>query len=242
VTKVPLPRVETLPNSTAHPYPLQVGFQTLEFIQATYFHAILADIAAGEAVRQPGGIGRIEAIMLEKGMNRPTLDQGWALLSKYQAVFEDAVFQSATVALNSHWDWLIRRLGAFIAFARDHCAVPTLRPADAKRLKRLEALPLGEQVAVIEAVAGIVISLSADRRKELAEMALVRNIGIHNRWEVDARYRRMTEHTNMAHGDLRMIEISELSSWHRALTALVPDVSLQCAKAFLGAPAFVFEG
>jgi len=37
-------------------------------------------------------------------------------MSKYKEVFEVTVYQTVLIALNSHWDWYIRRLTEFIQF------------------------------------------------------------------------------------------------------------------------------
>jgi hypothetical protein len=226
-------------DAEAHPFPFQIALQTQEFLQGALFHALVADIAAGEFVRQPGGTSRIDQIMHARGLRVDVGNQSWMLLRKYQHVFEGIAFQSVLIGLNSHWDWYIRRLSEFIRFARSSVGSSTLSSSDEKRLRRVERLPLDEQLVILELAIGVNLSLAAVERQELKEMSLVRNIGLHNRWETDVRYLKETTRQGLQVGELRVVGIEELQSWHSLLIKLLLSSASECAKRFNGAPDFL---
>lgn len=77
----PLPSMTMKPNATAHPYPIQIGLQTEEFLQATVFHVILSDTAAGQRVRQTGAIEEIENELIANGIDLKAMNDGWTFLN-----------------------------------------------------------------------------------------------------------------------------------------------------------------
>ena len=99
----------------AHLYPYQIAWQTLEFVQGAMFHVVFMDIAVGQRVRQPGAAVDIEKEMMADGTTQDVLDLHWKTWPKYKVVFEGFVFQNAIVSMQSHWDWYLRRLGAFFS-------------------------------------------------------------------------------------------------------------------------------
>jgi hypothetical protein len=236
--KLTLPVVSRREDSQAHPFPFQIALQTLEFLQGMMFHASFGDIAAGELVRQPGGVSHVEQIMRERGLRAGVTNQAWMIIRKYQCVFEGLVFQSALIGLNSHWDWYIRKLCEFIRFARSSVGGSSLTNHDEKRLSRADHLPLGEQVEILELTIGVALPLSVTEKQELREMSLVRNLGLHNRWEVDAQYLKETTRVGLEIGDLRVVDIAELQNWHSLLIKLLDSSASECAKRFNAAPDF----
>ena len=236
MTRIPLPTVSRRPDGKAHPFPIQISLQAREFIQGALFHAAFADIAAGEFVRLPDGVSRVELIMRGRGLAQGVSEEGWQLMRKYQDIFAGTVYQSVLITLNSHWDWYIRKLSEFIRFARSSVGGPALSNADEKRLARADRLPLGEQLEIMELVVGITLPLLADERQELREMALVRNLGLHNRWEIDPQYLRETKRKGLQVGELCLVGIGELQSWHSLLIKLLSSSGLECAKRFNAAP------
>jgi hypothetical protein len=42
-----------------HAYPLQIGMQTAEFLQAAIFHSAFLDMASGEYVRHPEALNKL---------------------------------------------------------------------------------------------------------------------------------------------------------------------------------------
>jgi hypothetical protein len=63
---IQLPSMARNHGAKIHPYPFQIGMQTLEFMQGSLFHASLVDIASGAYIRQPDGMTNLEYILLEK--------------------------------------------------------------------------------------------------------------------------------------------------------------------------------
>lgn len=238
MTRIALPLVTSTKGAQAHPYPLQIAYQTQEFIQGFMFYAAFSDLAAGQIVRMPNGIQMIESQMKDRGLSAGVAEQGWQIMHKYTHVFQDTIYQSVLISLNSHWDWYIRKLSEFIEFCRTNIGGPVVSAKDEKRLKRASRLPLVEQIEVVELTAGIQLALSEDQRNELNEMSLVRNLGLHNRWEIDSTYLRETVRTGLQLGDLRTIDIAELQKWHRRLVELLQRSSIECAKVFKMAPDF----
>lgn len=238
VVKIPLPHIVIAPDRQAHPYPFQIALQAQEFLQGTLFQAVLADTAAGAYFRQPRAVEMIEKDLQQKGLASTALAQGWEILTKYKDAFEGWVFQSALISMNSHWDWYVRRLAGFLIHTRLHGSnCIALTPKQETDLKRADFLAMEEQLALIAASAGIDLALLPNAGAELAEMTLVRNIGLHNRWEADERYLKRTQRPAMTVGDFRVISIDELRCWHGHLIDVISKSSIECAKRFHNAPA-----
>jgi hypothetical protein len=71
------------------------------------------------------------------------------------------------------------------------------------------------------------------------EMSLVRNIGLHNRWEVDEGYLKQTNSTGLwAVGDIRTVESTELLRWHQDLMNVINATWPPIAERYVDAPAF----
>jgi hypothetical protein len=236
--KILLPELKQGLSAQAHPYPFQIAFQTLEFLQGAIFYASLIDVAAGEFFKLPDGLIRIEKIFIEKLYSKKTYDEAWGYLEKYRAVFEKTAFQSVIISLNSHWDWYIRKLGEFISFARFKASDLAFSNADKKRIARISYVPILEQLKIVELASGVKIELRPEDLVELKEMTLVRNLGLHNRWEVDERYIWHTQRKGISVGDVRVIDIDELYLWHRLLIMLVNELARQVAIAFVKTPTF----
>jgi len=177
----------------------------------------------------------LERIFLEKLDSPKTYDEAWGIIGKYQAVFEKIPFQSVLIAMNSHWDWYARKLIDFILFARQDINQLLLEKKVRDQLKRFSSLPIGEQLEAIEVAAGIKLVLSEEEKSELQEMTLVRNLGLHNRWEIDTRYLERTIRDGYQLGELRIIEVGELNKWHQAFNKVINAVSTEVALAFVKA-------
>ena len=240
MARIPLPSVTSVEPRRAHPFPLQIGYQTLEFLQGTLFYTAFADIAAGQQVRRPGGVDEVEKLMKDSGLESTTLDLGWNILQKYKAVFEGSVYQAGLIAMNSHWDWYVRRLAAFIRFSRNHLGLPPLSKDKESKLARADFLPMVDQLSIIQTSTGIDLLLSEPDTSELSEMTLVRNIGLHNRWEVDEIYLRKTRKSELSVGDLRFVTPGELQRWHALLIKVINRSSSELAKSYSSVPVTEF--
>ena len=133
-----------------HLFPYQIAWQTLEFVQGTMFHVIFMDIAAGQRVRQPGVTERYrKGDDVAGGTTQDVLDLHWKTWAKYKMAFEGFVFQNAIASMQSHWDWYLRRLGAFILFARQAVGDPPLPSKTNKELKRIGFANFADQIDIL---------------------------------------------------------------------------------------------
>lgn len=236
MSKIPLPEIERNGDRGIHPYPIQIALQTQEFMQGVLWHAAFADIAAGEYVRLPNGVAKIEACMSQRGLEPMVSSEGWKILAKYQSIFGGVVFQTVLILLNSHWDWYVRRLSEFVAFARNFVESPPLSKKRLRDLARADYLPIDQQLSVICEAAGIELRLAVEDIDELVEMTLVRNLGLHNRWEVDARYVGRSNRATAHVGELRLVAADELRQWHALLVQVLNASALACAKRYTAVP------
>jgi hypothetical protein len=236
--RIPLPAVVREPNSKAHPYPFQIGLQTQHFIQGSLFYAMLADITAGEYVRTPGAIEQLKQKTTSEGLNPNEWERGWQLLEKYKSYFEMWVFQGVLVLMQSHWDWYIRRLGGFVSFGRKHVQCPPLNKKDERALKQIGFVAIRDQIEVLERSCGLQFEISAEAKLLLAEMAEVRNLGMHNRWEVDQRYSAKTQTQEWQIGDMRTFGALELQIWYKVLIEAILKTSVTIAQNFSTVPTY----
>lgn len=222
----------------AHPFPLQIAYQTQEFLQGAMFMAAFGDLAVGAFVRQPGGVEEVERLMMNKGLAKGVSSEAWAILNKYQTLFGDVVFQSVLISLCSHWDWYIRRLAEFVRFARVHVGGPSLSSAESRNLERADHLSLVDQISTIIGATGVELQLDDVDLATLEEMALVRNLGLHNRWEVDATYLLKSRMNGLSEGELRIVPPAELHLWHQLLILVLNQMSLEVAKVYREVPPY----
>lgn len=235
--KIPLAPIVSKPDAAAHGYPFQISIQTQEFLQATLLHASFVDIAAGQAVRSPGGLEKIERQYIDCVGSKATYDEAWSYLTKYRHVFEKTALQSVLVALNSHWDWYIRKLGEFVLFARAEARIMS-SASEEKSIRRLGVLPLLDQIDVLENSLGVSLPFSEAERMELEEMSLVRNLGLHNRWEVDEKYLSQTPRRGLQSGELRIVEVTELHHWHGLMIRLINSSCSGVARTYRSASSY----
>jgi hypothetical protein len=96
--EIPLPECSIVGTPKVHKFPLQIGMQTLEFLQAAIFHAAFGDMTAGEYVRIPGAMKKIDNFFL-KDMTKDTYDLSWKCLLKYKTIFENIVFANVLISV-----------------------------------------------------------------------------------------------------------------------------------------------
>jgi hypothetical protein len=226
------------PGAKAHPFPIQVSIQTQEFIQAVLFYAMFADTAAGKYIRLPNGLDDIEQELSREGLDKRLWDNGWSYLQRYQLIFNNTIFQNVLILMRSHWDWYIRQIGEFVSIARNHVSSPVLDRNQQKNLARVGWKEITQQLTILEESCRVKFNLSHAILSDINEMSLVRNLGMHNRWEVDDYYLNKTASSNWELKDVRLIEINELRSWSGSLSALINETSFEIAKKYVGAPDF----
>jgi hypothetical protein len=234
--RFPPPQSVAIAEVKIHPYPYEIGIQTHEFIHAILFHQVFQDCAAGHAVRLPGGLDSIQEKMKADGYTDGLLNQGWRFFDKYSKLLENAVYQNAVVQFVAQWDWYIQRIGEFIDFALRERGFPVSLAKDQKNhLKKLHTKQIEIQMATICAAMPERSVEVKDQISELTELFLIRNLGLHNRWEVDQKYlQRSANAENWEIGDVRLIQIGELRRMHKALLATMQVVTREVALEFLG--------
>ena len=65
----------------------------------------------------------------------------------------------------------------------------------------------------------------------LKEMSRTRNLGLHNRWEVDERYLELTGREDFELGELRIVEIDEINRWYESLINTLGETCRKTAVA-----------
>lgn len=222
----------------AHLYPFLIGKETLELLHGVIFYLIVVDTACGLQVRRPNGIKAIEKKMADDGVERALMDEGWDYLGKYEARFRPAVTQSGVVQVRGHWDWYVRRLRDFVVHATEGEANTQLSGKDLKDLRRIDHLTIAQQLDLLARAAGVEFGIPDHRLEAIREMELVRNIGTHNRWEVDQHYLDRTSTTGWALGDVRKFDVSEFQDWHAAILKVIDATTSRIAVRFKDAPPF----
>ena len=234
--RIPLPDCRRTAAAIAHPYPIQVAQQAQEFIQAAVFHVSLLDVAAGQRVRQPGAIQELEADFLSHGLTAQTWEASWSLVARYQEFLKAAMFQSVVVALRSHWDWYVRRIGEFLMFCRPHVACTQLSKGQSDSLGNIGRKEFREQLVILETATGLTLTLTAQTKDSIVLMSHVRNLGLHNRWEADKQFLSAHPNCGLAVGDIRVVSRADLETWSTALIAGIQVTSFAIAKKYVSVP------
>lgn len=225
-------------QTKAHSYPYRIAIQTMEFVQASLMHTAFMDTAAGSVVRSPGGFASTRLELTWKGLERGVFDEAWSFIEKYQAVFSQFPVQYALISMKSHWDWYVSRLGAFVEHGRATTCGPNLGAKQQRALSRIGFKPIVDQVRILEESCGVCLGCSSSTVDAAREMTLTRNLGIHNRWEVDARYAAESTSGPWKVGEIRIICQDEIWAWHGALLQLISGSWSPVAQAFRAAPDF----
>ena len=219
--RIPLPKVTTRKGATAHPYPFQIALQTHELIQGAVFYFIFADKATGEYIRLPNGLDMLKANLLKAGLQERDWKSGWKYFNKYKNLFQDIIFHNVLVAIRSYWDWYINKLAEFIIFAHESTG-DELMKNELEKLRRITHPEILEQISIIEKVCKLDFHISEETKQNVKEMSLVRNLGLHSRWEVDQKYLNKTSEQNQWQiSDIRTFDSKELILWHRSLIDLI---------------------
>ncbi|MEW7986485.1 MAG: hypothetical protein AB2799_11895 [Candidatus Thiodiazotropha sp.] len=237
--KVNLPKFESKLDATAHIFPIQIAYQAQEFMQGAIFYYILSDTAASQRVRQPKALDDIEQTLLDNGMSKSQWNEGWNHLDKYQDVFAKNVRQSVLITLRSHWDWYISHLGAFINSNYSYKYSKGLSKSKQKELSKIGFKEITQQIKILNNSIESEIHLDETTLEHVREMSLVRNLGLHNRWEVDKYYLESTKTTGWNIREIRTFEIGELEQWHSALVELINQSWKPVAIILNGSPEYI---
>jgi hypothetical protein len=237
--KIPLPKLYKGINTKAHPFPFQIAMQTQKFTQGAIFYFTLMDEAAGLFFRQggEGAYGEIEKLFLiNYGYSKTTWDTSWPCFEEYLTVFPNQIRQLAIILMKSHWDWYISHLGNFIIFALKNKS--NLSP-NLKAVKKIGFKNFNEQLTILEKATGINFDLEPATLDSLSELSLVRNLGIHNQWEVDETYLKWSKNKNWKKGEIRAIAIEELEDWRKGTIEAINKTYQPIAIKYIDAPEFI---
>lgn len=239
--RVPLPKVIIQKDSKAHPFPYQIAFQTMEFMQGAVFWFICVDEAAGAFIRLPNGLSMLKANLFKAGMQDEEWKSGWNYINKYKDLFQSVVFLNVLITIRSYWDWYVNKLAEFIIFAKKSVG-NGLTQNEVKKLRRMTHLEILEQISIMEKVCKLDLQISGETKLNIKEMSLVRNLGLHNRWEVDQRYLNKTSKQNQWRiGDIRTFNSNELLLWHRSLINLINKTCKPVAVQYVSAAKYPQE-
>lgn len=230
--------METGTTPKAHRFPLIVGKETLELLQGTMFFLVLADTAAGITVQSPTGVAAVEERMRSRGYTEKVISQGWELLQNHRTRFESSVFQAALLQMRGQWDWFSRRIRDFAVFALKAEGAREPHRKVKQDLRRIDRLTVGGQIALYERLLECTLDLAPEQHQLIRESELVRNLGMHNRWEVDAEYLDKTARRGWHLGQMREFSSEDLTAWHAATIEAVSQLALVVATRFRAAPGF----
>ena len=213
--------------NSLHPYPIQIGNQTIEFIRATWFNIFLTD-AMAELYTESNPKRWKENVfsrMQGQGIEASAILPGWDSLKNNMEFFRHTNVHSAVIALCSQWDWFVRNLSTFIIEYKKY----SQNPSSDSGLKSNGMKPILEQIKTIEKSLSIVFLINPADKAILKLTSDTRNIGIHNRWEVDARYLQ-SDSDKWKIGEIRIINSDELKNWgeafNRCIEVIAHDVAV----------------
>lgn len=236
--RIPLPDFKKHGDQKAHAYPFRIAWQTIEIIQASVFYVMLADLAAGEYFRGGGKARSIEAKLIEEGLYPSAADDGWKYLKKYQGLLERSVTQNVLITMRSNWDWFVRRLVEFVIYSRRFVKCPDLSNKSAKDLTQIDRRGILTQLKLLSAATGINFPIDESDLERLSEMSLVRNLGLHNRWEVDQTYLSKSLVKSFQLGEMRAFDGAELTEWYQSLLVCIRQTAKHIAIKFVNAPEY----
>ena len=240
VSKIPIPKVIKKEDSKAHPYPFVIALQTMKFTQGAIFYFTLMDTAASEYFRQGDQQGsqylKIKSLYTSWGYSEQTWETSWSCFEEYMTIFPKQIWNVALITLKSHWDWYMTKLGEFVCFAKSFENITPLRESEQNALKKIGFRDITSQFSELEKVASVKFEFSDEVLNLLREFSLVRNLGIHNQWEVDDTYLKLTKKSEYQKGVLRFFNMQELEEWQRSLQVAITQTSQKIAERFVNAP------
>jgi hypothetical protein len=227
------------PNSTAHPYPLEIAFRAQIFIVGAIFHDAFLDAAVGQYLHQEGNpYLRIRSLFLEQGLSEQSWEDNWKAFEAYMRAFPNPVFQNALFSMVMHWDWYIAKLGKFVEFSLSHVGGNNLSKKQAGDLQRIGFKNISDQLSILSESTSLGFELDSSQVSNIVEMDLVRNLGMHNQWSVDDYYRQKAMSPDWKVGTLREVNIKDLEIWQEALTSTILITSNIVAKKYVNVPDF----
>lgn len=223
------------PNSQRHLYPMKIALRAQRLIQGILFYDVFTDTATWLFASTNKDAEKLvqEHLINHAGWRKDTYEISWQCFSDYLNEYQHPIRQHAVFSMISQWDWFISKLGKFIYFAEKSNSP---QKATSKELLKLNKKPFKIQLEVIKSQISISFDENEDAINLIHEMHLVRNLGMHNNWEVDDIYLEGRLKCGFKLGDKREFEISELERWHKALIQLIDKLASETALYYANAP------
>ena len=215
-------------NPQKHLYPMKIALRAQRMIQGSMFYDVFMDTATGLYVRTvPNPERTIKDFLINNaGWREDTYETSWGCFKDYVKEFQNPIYQHAIYSMVSHWDWFISNLGKFIDFAER--SISPEKQTD-KDLLKLNFKPFIKQIEIVKRETGISLNIDENTLDLIEEMELVRNLGMHNEWEVDDIYLKKTKTSHFKSGNKRIFEISEITKWHFAYLQLIGALASEIA-------------
>jgi hypothetical protein len=229
--------MNTVSNSPKHSYPVKIALRAQQLIQGSLFYDVFTDMATGQYVKTvPNAEQTIKSYLINKdGWSEETYETSWECFKSYLEEFQNPIYHHTVYSIISHWDWYISNLGKFIDFAEKYISP---EKETSKDLQKLSFKPFATQIEIIKNETGILLSIDNDTLDLVDEIHLVRNLGMHNEWEVDETYLKKTKTKNMKLGEKRVFGISEITKWHSAFLQLIGMLSSKIAIRYAQVPKY----
>ena len=224
-------------NSQEHSYPKTIAERAQRLIQGTLFYDVFTDTATWLFVKNNRNAEQAvkDSLIKKDGWREETYEISWECFKSYLEEFQNPIYHHAVYSIISHWDWYISNLGKFIDFAEKH--ISPMKETNNDLLK-LNFKPFTTQIEIIKNETGILLNIDSDTLDLVEEMHLVRNLGMHNEWEVDEIYLQKTKTKNLKLGDKRVFEIEEVRKWHSAFLQLLNTLSSEIAIHYAQVPPY----
>jgi hypothetical protein len=224
-------------NPQKNLYPLKIALRASKLIQGSLFFDIFVDTATGQYARTvPNAERTIKSFLINSaGWSEETYETSWACFKDYLTEFQSPIYQHAVYSMISHWEWFISNLGKFIDFAEKSLSPEKQTDKD---LLKINFKPFTKQVEIVKKVTGIFLAIDDNTLDLVEEMDLVRNLGMHNEWEVDETYLKKTKTSHFKLGDKRVFDIAEITKWHSAYLQLISTLASEIAVHYAQVPKY----
>lgn len=220
--------MNTLSNSLKHSYPLKIALRAQNLIQGSLFYDVFTDTATWlYAKNVPNAEQTIKNFLIKSaGWSEETYEISWGCFENLMKEYQSPIYHHTVYSIISHWDWYISNLGKFVEFAEKSTSP---EKQTNKELLKLNSKPFQRQIEIIKNQTEIILNIDDDTLNLVEEMHLVRNLGMHNEWEVDDTYLKLSKTKKYKLGDKRIIEKSEITEWHYAFIQLINAISSEIA-------------
>lgn len=214
-----------------HPYPKRISLRAQKLLQGSLFYFIFLDTATGlylSKSHDPEKDVR-EALISKANWEVKTYEISWDCFTEYVNEFLNPIQQQVIFSMVSHWDWFVSKIGKFINFANHEL---NLLSQSEKDLNNLSLKPFTKQLEIIKSASSIPFNIKPASIELIEELHLVRNLGLHNEWEVDELYLQRSKSSGYKVGQKRNVDMSEINSWHKAFVDLITSLSDEIATRY----------